>query len=201
MVTQTPEPFARERQEPRDASSHSGQQSQAVHHSNGTNTRGKSKATSAHSLLFETSTRIGHAVNLTTGPDGLTEALSIAPLKESNLKDEVAAVQNVNWEIPHKSTREDSEVEVMEARRAFRLYDVDNDGFITREEMYNIVDAIYEMLGSQEKGEEEDDPRARVDRIFEQLDKNQDNKLSLEEFKEGSKHDPKIVQALSLYAP
>lgn len=81
------------------------------------------------------------------------------------------------------------------------MYDVDNDGFITREEMYNIVDAIYEMLGSQEKEDEEDDPRARVDRIFEQLDKNQDNKLSLEEFKEGSKHDPKIVQALSLYAP
>lgn len=84
---------------------------------------------------------------------------------------------------------------------AFKLYDVDNDGFITREEMYNIVDAIYEMLGSQEKEDEEDDPRARVDRIFEQLDKNQDNKLSLEEFREGSKRDPKIVQALSLYAP
>lgn len=31
---------------------------------------------------------------------------------------------------------------------AFRLYDVDNDGFITREEMYNIVDAIYEMVVS-----------------------------------------------------
>lgn len=32
---------------------------------------------------------------------------------------------------------------------AFRLYDVDNDGFITREEMYNIVDAIYQMVVSQ----------------------------------------------------
>ncbi|KOX78452.1 Frequenin-1 [Melipona quadrifasciata] len=31
---------------------------------------------------------------------------------------------------------------------AFRLYDVDNDGFITREEMYNIVDAMYEMVVS-----------------------------------------------------
>jgi len=31
---------------------------------------------------------------------------------------------------------------------AFRLYDVDNDGFITREEMYNIVDAIYQMVVS-----------------------------------------------------
>ncbi|CAG2162180.1 unnamed protein product [Oppiella nova] len=86
---------------------------------------------------------------------------------------------------------------------AFKLYDVDNDGYITREEMYNIVDAIYQMLGNQAKIAEDDEenPKERVDRIFEQLDKNQDNKLTLEEFKEGSKQDPKIVQALSLYAP
>ena len=31
---------------------------------------------------------------------------------------------------------------------AFKLYDVDNDGYITREEMYNIVGAIYEMVVS-----------------------------------------------------
>lgn len=29
---------------------------------------------------------------------------------------------------------------------AFKLYDVDNDGYITRHEMYNIVDAIYQMV-------------------------------------------------------
>ena len=29
---------------------------------------------------------------------------------------------------------------------AFRLYDVDNDGYITRQEMYDIVDAIYQMV-------------------------------------------------------
>ncbi|KAI1289416.1 Frequenin-1 [Halotydeus destructor] len=87
---------------------------------------------------------------------------------------------------------------------AFKLYDVDNDGYITREEMYNIVDAIYQMLGSQASKvaeEDDEDPKERVDRIFEQLDKNHDNKLTLDEFKEGSKQDPKIVQALSLYAP
>lgn len=87
---------------------------------------------------------------------------------------------------------------------AFKLYDVDNDGYITREEMYNIVDAIYQMLGNQPKEEEEEEelsPKERVDKIFEQLDKNQDNKLSMDEFKEGSKQDPKIVRALSLYAP
>ena len=44
--------------------------------------------------------------------------------------------------------------------------------------MYNIVDAIYQMLGSQTKNnnqqtgdEKEEDPKTRVDRIFEQLDK------------------------------
>ncbi|XP_076314945.1 frequenin-1-like [Tachypleus tridentatus] len=84
---------------------------------------------------------------------------------------------------------------------AFKLYDVDNDGYITREEMYSIVDAIYEMLGNQGKEEVEESPRHRVDRIFEQLDKNHDNKLTIDEFKEGSRHDPKIVQALSLYTP
>lgn len=39
--------------------------------------------------------------------------------------------------------------------------------------MYNIVDAIYQMLGNQAKIAEEEDenPKDRVDRIFEQLDK------------------------------
>ena len=56
---------------------------------------------------------------------------------------------------------------------AFKLYDVDNDGYITRDEMYNIVDAIYQMLGNQAKiaEEEEENPKDRVDRIFAQLDK------------------------------
>ncbi|XP_059475040.1 frequenin-1 [Neocloeon triangulifer] len=81
---------------------------------------------------------------------------------------------------------------------AFRLYDVDNDGYITREEMYNIVDAIYQMVGQQPQHEDENTPQKRVDKIFNQMDKNHDDKLTLEEFREGSKADPRIVQALSL---
>lgn len=57
---------------------------------------------------------------------------------------------------------------------------MDNDGYITREEMYDIVGAIYEMLGSAKRSAEDgqpapdatsdEAPNVRVDRIFELLD-------------------------------
>lgn len=60
---------------------------------------------------------------------------------------------------------------------------MDNDGYITREEMYDIVGAIYEMLGSAKSSRPNADgiqaapdatsdeaPNVRVDRIFELLD-------------------------------
>ncbi|NXP43669.1 NCS1 protein, partial [Heliornis fulica] len=82
---------------------------------------------------------------------------------------------------------------------AFKLYDLDNDGYITRNEMLDIVDAIYQMVGNTvELPEEENTPEKRVDRIFAMMDKNADGKLTLQEFQEGSKADPSIVQALSL---
>ncbi|EJW85897.1 calcium sensor 1 [Wuchereria bancrofti] len=83
---------------------------------------------------------------------------------------------------------------------AFRLYDLDNDGFITRDEMLSIVGSIYKMVGSTVKlPKEENTPEKRVDRIFKMMDKNNDAQLTLEEFKEGAKADPSIVHALSLY--
>ena len=83
---------------------------------------------------------------------------------------------------------------------AFKLYDLDRDGFITREEMESIVGSIYKMLGDNVKlPEDENTPEKRVERIFAAMDKNQDAQLSQEEFIEGAKGDPNIVQALSLY--
>ncbi|CAH2316003.1 neuronal calcium sensor 1 [Pelobates cultripes] len=77
-------------------------------------------------------------------------------------------------------------------RWAFKLYDLDNDGFITRNEMLDIVDAIYQMVGNTvELPEEENTPEKRVDRIFAMMDKNSDGKLTLQEFQEGD-HSPQL---------
>lgn len=85
-------------------------------------------------------------------------------------------------------------------RWAFRLYDLDGDGFITREELLDIVDAIYKMVGNMVKlPEEENTPEKRVNKIFEIMDKNKDDRLTFDEFLEGSKKDPTIIQALTLY--
>ena len=53
------------------------------------------------------------------------------------------------------------------------------------------------MLQGDQNGEDED-PMARVEKIFEQMDTDKDNKLTMAEFMEGSRNDPRIVQALSL---
>ncbi|WFC98082.1 Calcium-binding protein NCS-1 [Malassezia yamatoensis] len=85
-------------------------------------------------------------------------------------------------------------------RWAFQLYDIDGDGTITYEEMLTIVHAIYKMTGQMVKlPEDEDTPEKRVDKIFRLMDRDKNSELSFEEFKEGSKQDPSIVQALSLY--
>ena len=55
---------------------------------------------------------------------------------------------------------------------AFSLYDVDKDGYITKVEMEDIVDAIYSMIGNMlELPKDEDTPQKRVEKIFTNMDK------------------------------
>lgn len=62
-----------------------------------------------------------------------------------------------------------------------------------------LIDEKYWLSqGQTPNSEDENTPQRRVDKIFSQMDKNNDDKLTLDEFREGSKADPRIVQALSL---
>lgn len=52
-------------------------------------------------------------------------------------------------------------------RWAFTLYDINGDGYITREEMTDIVTAIYDLMGKlTEPCIEDDTVKEKVDRIF-----------------------------------
>ncbi|CAD5126083.1 DgyrCDS14249 [Dimorphilus gyrociliatus] len=81
---------------------------------------------------------------------------------------------------------------------AFSLYDLDDDGYIDRLEMISVVEAIHAMVGSfLQMPDDDDSPEKRVDKIFDQMDMNRDGKLTKDEFRQGSKCDSWIVNALS----
>ncbi len=52
----------------------------------------------------------------------------------------------------------------------FQLYDCDHDGYITREEMSSVVDAIYQMVGHMVELSEDNTPQRRVEHLFEIMD-------------------------------
>jgi Ca2+-binding EF-hand superfamily protein len=84
---------------------------------------------------------------------------------------------------------------------SFSLFDLDEDGMISRAEMLAIVDSIYRMIGDTEKlAEDERTAIDRVDKIFNTMDADKDGYLSKQEFLDGGKQDPIVLNALNFYA-
>ncbi|CAH1989852.1 unnamed protein product [Acanthoscelides obtectus] len=83
---------------------------------------------------------------------------------------------------------------------AFSLYDINGDGYITREEMTDIVTAIYDLMGKMvEPCIEECTVTERVDRIFQKMDKNKDGVVTLDEFLECCTSDEVITRSMAVF--
>ncbi|XP_072394146.1 A-type potassium channel modulatory protein KCNIP1-like isoform X1 [Diabrotica undecimpunctata] len=85
-------------------------------------------------------------------------------------------------------------------RWAFSLYDINGDGCITREEMTDIVTAIYDLMGKlAEPCIEEDTVKDKVDRIFQKMDTNRDGVVTLDEFLECCRKDESISSSMAVF--
>ncbi|KAK1343548.1 hypothetical protein QTO34_016328 [Cnephaeus nilssonii] len=85
-------------------------------------------------------------------------------------------------------------------RWTFNLYDINKDGYINKEEMMDIVKAIYDMMGKYTYPVlREDTPRQHVDVFFQKMDKNKDGIVTLDEFLESCQEDDNIMRSLQLF--
>jgi Ca2+-binding EF-hand superfamily protein len=75
----------------------------------------------------------------------------------------------------------------------FRLYDSDNDGFLGRGEVLQIVKFLNRLREYPDRSPEE-----VTDHAFQILDLNHDGKISLEEFEVGMHSDPEVAKQLNV---
>ncbi|XP_077161121.1 calsenilin isoform X1 [Paroedura picta] len=83
---------------------------------------------------------------------------------------------------------------------AFNLYDINKDGYITKEEMLAIMKSIYDMMGRYTYPIlREDAPIQHVEKFFQKMDKNQDGVVTIEEFLETCQKDENIMSSMQLF--
>nr|XP_011427450.2 neurocalcin homolog [Crassostrea gigas] len=82
---------------------------------------------------------------------------------------------------------------------AFRVYDIHEDGYISKEEMKDIISAIHKVTGSKRDTGSEMTLRQEIEEVFQRMDKNADQRISLREFLESAAKDPGLVNLLELH--
>ncbi|KAI9543469.1 Kv channel-interacting protein 4 [Dissostichus eleginoides] len=83
---------------------------------------------------------------------------------------------------------------------AFNLYDINKDGYITKEEMLDIMKAIYDMMGKcTYPALREETPRQHVEIFFQKMDKNKDGVLTIDEFIDCCQNDENIMRSMHLF--
>ncbi|XP_077479645.1 calsenilin-like [Stigmatopora argus] len=83
---------------------------------------------------------------------------------------------------------------------AFNLYDINKDGYITKEDMLAIMTSIYDMMGRYTlPSVREDSPYEHVEKFFQKMDRNRDGMVTLDEFIETCQKDESIMSSMQLF--
>ncbi|XP_078256853.1 Kv channel-interacting protein 4 isoform X7 [Rhinoraja longicauda] len=83
---------------------------------------------------------------------------------------------------------------------AFNLYDINKDGFVTKEEMLDIMKSIYDMMGKYTYPVlREETPRQHVEIFFQKMDKNKDGVVTIDEFIDTCQKDENIMKSMQLF--
>ncbi|XP_066964394.1 calsenilin isoform X2 [Macrobrachium rosenbergii] len=97
---------------------------------------------------------------------------------------------------------------------AFKLYDVNGDGCITKAELTDIVSSVHELMGRNchnrhdagdglgavtHAGVEDKQTREHVERLFKKLDLNGDGVVTIDEFIQSCMQDEAITESLKVF--
>uniref|UniRef100_A0A8B9PGZ7 Potassium voltage-gated channel interacting protein 3 n=1 Tax=Apteryx owenii TaxID=8824 RepID=A0A8B9PGZ7_APTOW len=83
---------------------------------------------------------------------------------------------------------------------AFNLYDINKDGYITKEEMLEIMKSIYDMMGRCTYPILKDNaPAEHVEMFFQKMDRNRDGVVTFEEFVETCQKDENIMSSMQIF--
>eukprot|EP01130_Rhizamoeba_saxonica_P003829 TRINITY_DN1587_c0_g1_i1.p1 TRINITY_DN1587_c0_g1~~TRINITY_DN1587_c0_g1_i1.p1 ORF type:complete len:136 (-),score=36.43 TRINITY_DN1587_c0_g1_i1:32-439(-) len=95
-------------------------------------------------------------------------------------------------------TRGDSDEKL---RMAFNMFDLDNDDYITRDELAQFVEGLFNLIGpiTTFTGRRYVSAESFIDYIYDEMETDEDGRISFENYRETASRNPDILQGLKLY--